>query len=258
MRAPRVVARRHAYSSRASQSRHRPPRASCAAQRHGRRLDQQPPDVRHDVVRTDQNKDAKLAQQTSERVQARGARREPRRPQAVQRRDRLGARPSSPGRRESPRCDSLRGAPSRRCDRSCCAGRRAAHHARAAAVGVAERLELSGPVVSGPAGFEHDGRRRLLREEREERSRVSRRSSSTMAWPMRHATWNTDFARSTAMVVCSIWAPPRRGLEEAVAPGTMMPHGRRSPFHPLAADGGGCHHDAAAAEAATSGRRIAV
>ena len=47
------------------------------------------------------------------------------------------------------------------------------------------------------------------------------------------ATWNTDFARSTAMVACPKGTPPCRGLNRPFTVGTMMPHGRRSPCHRL-------------------------
>ena len=99
---------------------------------------------------------------------------------------------------------------------------------------MAEGLQLACPVVRGPAGLEEDRRRRLLREERQEA--IAREppffidaTGAMRHRDLKHGLCEIDSDGRMLHVDSSLpW--PSRGRFTV---GTMMPHGRRSPFHRL-------------------------
>ena len=136
--------------------------------RHAGRFDQQRANVRHDALCADRNEDAEFAQQATEGIEPRGSRREPGGSQAMQRGnglmlDRLdghGVNLLVSIRFEEPfRIGAV----------GFIASDVRPHVVRGQQPhGMPEWLQLARPVMSRTAGLEHDGRRRLLGEEREE------------------------------------------------------------------------------------------
>jgi hypothetical protein len=115
--------------------------------------------------------------------------------------------------------------------------------------GMPEGLQLAGPIVSRPAGLEHDRRGWPLCEECEESIAGQSSFFVEMTRPMRYGNLKHRLCeidgdgRMLHMDSC-----PR--LSQGRTPiGTMMPHGRRSPFHRLPPTAARRDHEAAAAEA---------
>ena len=132
------------------------------------------------------DEDTEFAQQASEGIEPRGARREPGGPQPVQRGNGLVL-----NRLDGDRMNLLVSIGFEEPFRVGAVGLVAPHvrpdiMRREQAYRVTERLKLAGPVVSRPARLEHDRRRRALREERQES--IARKPSFfvEMARPMRH------------------------------------------------------------------------